>query len=381
MDAMMAFSPRRLDDTRRARLAERGDTPPEILFFLANDPATNVRAAIAANAATPALADQVLARDAEPGVRRVLARKLAALSPMLDPGATDRNRRVHWETLLLLVRDDAVPVRAAVAELVAEQPDVPRALVLRLAHDIAMAVAEPVIRGSPLLEETDLLSLIADPPAPETLAAVARRPNLSEAPSDAIAARADGPAVAALLANATARLREATLLAIAERCADQKAWQAALVRRPALSPAVMMSLQGLLAEEALRVLLARPDFRARAPGPADEEDFAAPSEPGGLDEGSFVAAARKGALNECGRILGALCGLPAGVVIRALERREAPVLVALCWKAGLSPSAAVFAQMRLTRSQPDELLILPGGVWAMQPVAMQALVGNLLGAA
>ena len=380
MNAMMALSPRRLDDVGRVRLAERADTPPEVLFFLANDPATNVRAAIAANAATPALADQVLARDAETGVRRVLARKLAALSPMLDPAATDRNRRVHWETLLLLVRDDAVPVRSAVAELVAEQPDVPRALVLRLAHDIAMAVAEPVIRGSPLLEETDLLALIADPPAPETLAAVARRPHLTEAPADAIAARADGPAVTALLANATARLREATLLAIAERCADQKAWQAALVRRPVLSPTVLHSLQGLLAEEALRVLLARPDIRARGTAPAEDE-FAPAPESGSLDEGSFVTAARKGAVAECARILGALCGLPAGVVARALDRREAPLLVALCWKAGLSPSAAVFAQMRLTRSQPDELLILPGGIWAMQPAAMEAVVANMLGTA
>lgn len=381
MDAMMALSPRRMDDAGRARLAERADTPPEMLFFLANDPATSVRAAIAANAATPALADQLLARDTEYGVRRVLARKLAALAPMLDPEATERHRRIHWETLLQLVQDVAVPVRAAIADLVAEQPDVPRALILRLAHDIAMAVAEPVIRSSPLLEEADLAWLVAKPPVPETLVAVARRPNLPEAPADALAERADVPSVAALLANATARLREETLVAIAGGCAEHKSWQAALARRPGLSEAVLRRLSGLLAEEALRSLLARTDIDTAAlAAPASAEAPSAAGS-GGMDEASFVAAARRGSASDCARILAALCGLPAGVVLRALQRREAPVIVSLCWKAGLSPSTAVFAQMRLAGSKADELLILPGGTWAMDKELMLRHVERLLATA
>jgi hypothetical protein len=376
MEAMMAASPRRMDDAARARLAERADTPPEMLFFLANDPAITVRAAIAANAATPALADQVLARDSEPGVRRVLARKLASLAPLLEPGSLDRHRRATWEALCLLVEDEAVAVRAAVTELVAEQADVPRALILRLARDVAMAVAEPVLRGSPLLEEEDLLALIADPPAPETLGAIARRPELPERPSEAIAARAEENAVAALLANATARIRDDTLLAIAARASDHPGWQAALARRPALSAAVVSALRDLLAEEALRQLLARGDLEPEAREALGQGGLAPGS--GRMDEPSFVSAARKGYRCECARILAALSGLPAGVVTRAVESREAPVLVALCWKAGLTPRAATFAQMRLAGSKPEELLILPGGQWAMEPEAMQALVDGLL---
>jgi uncharacterized protein (DUF2336 family) len=207
MVGKMAVPPRRPDDGARERLAERQDTPPEILFFLANDPSTGVRAAIAANAATPPLADQILARDAEPGVRRVLARKLAALAPTLDPASQDRLRRMTWETLCTLVEDEAMAVRAAVTELVAEQPDVPRALVRRLARDAAMAVAEPVLRFSPLMDDGDLLALIADPPEPETLYAIARRPGLPEAPCDATAGGPDSQAVAALLGNASACIR------------------------------------------------------------------------------------------------------------------------------------------------------------------------------
>ncbi len=381
MDGGTVPSPRRMDDATRARLAERADTAPEMLFFLANDPAITVRAAIAANAATPPLADQVLARDSEPGVRRVLARKLASLAPLLDPASSDRQRRTTWDTLCLLVEDDVIAVRAAVTELVAEQPDVPRALILRLARDVAMAVAEPVLRGSPLLEEEDLLLLIADPPVPETLVAIARRPNLPEAPSDAIAARADVPAVAALLANGTARIQEATLLAIAARCGTVAAWQAAIVRRPALSGAVVRSLQGVLAEEALHLLLTRTDLDMVTPGtPRAGAPFPRPAaaQSWGMDEKSFTSAARLAQVSDCARILAGLSGLPAGVVSRALALRQGPVTVALCWKAGLSTRAAALAQMRLAGSRPEELLAQPGTGWAMEPETMQALVDGLL---
>ncbi|MFH5925222.1 DUF2336 domain-containing protein [Roseomonas xinghualingensis] len=381
MHATTAASPRRMDEATRAQLAERPDTPPEMLFFLANDTAITVRAAVAANAATPPLADRVLARDTEPGVRRMLARKLACLAPLLDPGTSDRQRRIAWETLCLLAEDDAIAVRAAVTEQVAEQPDIPRPLILRLAQDVAMAVAEPVLRGSPLLEEADLLWLIANPPSLETLGAIARRPNLPEAPSDAIAERADGPSVAALLANATARIRDATLLAIASGCGGNAAWQAAIVRRPKLTEAVLQGLAGLLAEEALNVLLTRTDLDTAVlatlhRGRPQRQPVAA--QPRGLDEKGFIAATRLAQLPECARILAALSGLPAGVVARALALREAPVLVALCWKARLSGRAAAFAQLRLAGSPPEELLVLPGGIWAMEAEKMQALVDGLL---
>ena len=380
MEAMTATSPRRMDDAARVGLAERADTPPEMLFFLANDPSIGVRAAIAANAAAPPLADRLLAGDAEPGVRRVLARKLASLAPLLDPGSTDRQRRTSWEAMRLLIEDEAVVVRSAVTELVAEQAGIPRPLILHLARDVAMAVAEPVLRGSPVLEEEDLLDLIADPPVPDTLGAIARRPNLPERPADAIVARDDSAAITALLGNATARLREATLLVIARRCGEHQPWQNALVRRPALPAAVVEGLRGLLAEEALRVLAARRDLDGNAlaalrpAAPAQEPE----SEGGGVDEASFVAAARRGSLADCGRILAALSGLPAGVVTRALATRGAPVLVALCWKAGLSGRAATFAQLRLTGSAPDELLVLPGGEWVLSAKEMRSLVDELL---
>ena len=68
----------------RARLAERQDVRPEIHYFLAEDPASQVRCKIAANRATPGQADLLLARDSDESVRLLLARKISILLPELD---------------------------------------------------------------------------------------------------------------------------------------------------------------------------------------------------------------------------------------------------------------------------------------------------------
>lgn len=205
----------------RAALAGGPGTPPELLYYLAGDAAFAVRAAVAANAGTPPQADRVLATDEDPRIRAILGRKGAGLAPSLGGGAQDRLRRLAWETLCRLAEDAAAVVRAMIAEEVKAMPDAPRDLVLRLARDTAMAVAEPVIRFSPVLTEADLLALVLGPPVPETVTAVARRPGLSEAVADAIAAAGDPEAVAALLGNPGAALREATLDALIAGAAER----------------------------------------------------------------------------------------------------------------------------------------------------------------
>ena len=60
----------------RRKLAARGDVRPEILYYLVQDEAAEVRRTIAANEATPHQADQLLARDKDASVRGELAQKI-----------------------------------------------------------------------------------------------------------------------------------------------------------------------------------------------------------------------------------------------------------------------------------------------------------------
>ncbi|MFT8242597.1 DUF2336 domain-containing protein [Roseomonas sp. BN140053] len=357
------------DEASRTVVASRRETAPELLFFLANDPARSVRVAVAANLATPAMADRILAQDEDARVRKVLAAKIAAMAPELDGETLDRLRRQTWETLTLLVNDQAECVRATIAEIVAEMPVAPRGLILQLARDLRMSVAEPILRLSPLLSEADLLALVAAPPQPETLAAIARRPALSEVLSDAIAASADDAAIGALLANTSAAIREATLDALVLRAAERSTWHLALVERPRLTAPAARALAGFVAEELLRVLAARTDL---GPELAEElhrrlaERLQPPELPAAVGEDGFVRALAHNLVDDCITVLARRTGLKPQGVTRAFQQRNNKALVSLCWQAGLSPQAAA----RLQASVAGQVLA-GGDGWPMSEEEMR----------
>src|SRR5580658_3480529 len=173
--ALNVAHPLASDEATRVRLGAQPNTTPDVLHALANDESVTVRAALALNPATPAETNAALARDADERVRALLARKLALLAPALSAEAQSGLRRETLASLTALAEDEAVRVRAAIADAVKDLPDAPRALILRLAHDAAASVCEPVIRFSPLLTADDLVSLVAEAPSSGTLLAVARR--------------------------------------------------------------------------------------------------------------------------------------------------------------------------------------------------------------
>src|SRR3546814_14851481 len=98
-------------DRTRADLAQRLDLRPEVLYFLADDPSTEVRRRIAANARTPRQADLILARDADEAVRAELAAKVATLTAPEGRSAQEKAQRFVEQTLELLARDQATRVR------------------------------------------------------------------------------------------------------------------------------------------------------------------------------------------------------------------------------------------------------------------------------
>ncbi len=315
----------------RVALAAGRDTSPELLVWLAGDPAPEVRAAVAANRATPPQAGLVLAADADAGVRTALARRLGALSPGLGPRARNSLARFTAAALARLVEDAATDVRAAIADAVAGLPDAPRELVLRLARDTELPVAGPVLLLSPLLTEADLLALVAAPPAEFTRRTVAARPRITEAVTEAVAASADSPAIAALLGNPSAAIREATLDRLVDAAAEEPCWQAALVRRPTLPPRAARALGAIVAGQLLEVLSARPDL---PPGLAETL-----RERLGLrlamapEHAAVREAARSGDRARLASLIAGGTGMPETRIEAALALRSPRVIAALCWRA------------------------------------------------
>lgn len=258
-------------------------------------------------------------------------------------------------------------------------PDAPRELILALARDAAMAVAEPVIRFSPLLTEADLLALISQPPVPATLAAVARRPAIGAAISDAIAATEDPEAVAALLGNPSAAIREAALDQVIARAGAHLAWQEQLVLRPSLPPRAARALAQCVADHLLEALAARPELdpevaaelRARVARRLD--GGAPPVQRGSAGAGEAFAQAAGGDTERSAaiRLLATRAGVPEAAVQRAVRLRSSKGLVSLCWKAGMTPRCALQAQTALAGIAPA-LALAPtaDGGWPLREQEM-----------
>ena len=365
------------DGARRVRLAAAPGTAPDTLIGLASDPDVLVRAAVAINPSTPPPVDKLLAADPDSRVRTLLARKLANLLPSLSGAQYEHLQEQALATLGDLVADEVVRVRAAIADIVKGMPDAPHGLIMRLAQDDAVAVSDPVIRLSPLLSTEDLLALVAAAPSPHTATAVASRPNLPETVSDTIASGADTGAIAALLANGSAAIREATLDALIERAPENASWHAPLVRRPKLSTRAATALSEFVATRLLDELARRGDLepevnldlrrrlgdrlRAEAPGPSPDPDAAIAlakglAAAGALDETALMGAVERGEARIAGAMLAVAASVPVAVVDRAVRLRSAKGLVSLIWKAGFTMRCAAPLQMLLARLAPAHTL-------------------------
>jgi uncharacterized protein (DUF2336 family) len=366
-------------------LAADAGCRPEMLYYLtgAEDPA--IRALVAANPATPFQADDILVDDRTPAVRGSLARKLVHRLDGLDPDAaaraTERARRV----LRRLAEDQAVEVRRMVAEEVRASAAIPRDIALILARDIDEGVCCPVLEFSPLLDDEDLVALVDDRLSSPALTAIARRAGLGEAVSDRIAGTLDEAAVAALLTNASAQIREATLDMIIDAAPGAADWHRPLVNRAGLSGSAIRRIATFVADELLEVIARRADLTDRmtedlrskvatriarhslesddnrALLDAIERELAARHADGRLTPGFIAEAAEIENHAEVWVALGLLTGAGRAFAHRVFASRNAKAITALAWLADLPAWIIVTLQTRIG-GIPDKECLRPRGV-------------------
>jgi uncharacterized protein (DUF2336 family) len=364
------------DEANRVRLGASKTTSPEVLRSLATDPSVTVRASLALNPALPEQVIAILEADTDARVRAIIGRKLAPLTATVPDETRRRVQKDAVASLTAMVADAALRVRVSIAEAVRDMPEGPRDIVLRLAQDPAVMVCEPVILFSPMLTQEDLATLIASGPPPSTILAVASRPRIGPAVSDAIVEVADPAAIKALLCNQTAQIREATLDALAAQSEHHTDWQEPLVHRPQLSPRAQRMLAEIVTGHLLEKLAARADLdpkvgeALRAALAAQAPTAASSSRSGGnaktesdprialagaetlkhsgrLDDYAIVDALRTNDMTSAKAMLAVKAGVALPVVERACDLRSAKAIVSLAWKAGLSPQTAVVLQTML----------------------------------
>lgn len=390
----------------RARLAAQPGLRPEILYYLAEDVNTEVRRTVAGNVDTPPQAQLLLAADDDDQVRVILAGKIAKLAPTLDAQQQDRLRRATFEALELLARDRIVQVREILANALKDVAHAPPEVINRLARDAELAVAQPVLQFSPVLTDDDLLEIIVGGPVTGALAAISSRSRVGGRVADAVAATDDVDAIAVLLGNPSAQIREETLDRLVDRATDIEEWHQPLCHRPHLSANTAAKLSRFVASNLLRALSERRDLdpaTARAvadavarrlaeveggkgAGDTEPESEAALVErlrkmasAGELTEEMLTAAATGGdhTFVICGvAVLGAV---PVAVVRKAIDTQSAKGIVALTWQAGLSATFSDMMQARLVRMPSPRILRAEGGRFPLDVSEMRWQLDFLAG--
>ena len=246
----------------RRKLAQRDDVRPEILYYLASDPDTEVRRNIARNLKAPRHADLLLAKDEKDEVRTDVAGKIADITVNFADGQQDNIYRLTMDALEVLARDQLVRVREILAETLKECPQAPVDVMERLARDREITVSQPVLENSPVLSEEFLVSVISSDPVHGTLSAIARRVALGEDVADAIVHNGDAEAIAALLGNESTQIREETLDRIVDQASGEPTWHKPLVHRPNLHAEAAKRIAEIVAAPLLDDLDKRGDLDA-----------------------------------------------------------------------------------------------------------------------
>ena len=201
-----------------------------------------------AGAQTNALLD--LAKSREPADRERLLMNVVSLCELAGPGGDAeavKAKALIDDLFMTLVVDAEREVRRRLAERIADVDWAPRALIHVLALD-DIEIARPVIAKSPLLDDSDLIRLLVEATL-EHQVEVARRPNIGLAVSQAILDRDDPSLLAALAANDSARLVEASRL--------MPSLRAPLTRHPQLTTDLACTLYAWIGEALRDALVER----------------------------------------------------------------------------------------------------------------------------
>lgn len=159
---------------------------------------------------------------------------VASLYRVQGSGLNDRERSLMHEILRRLTRDVEMAIRIALAERLADDAMAPHDLILLLADD-RIEVARPLLLRSPILTDTDFLSLLAES-TEDHHETVASRPDIGEPVTDILVKSDAEPVLTALVRNATAKISPLAFEALVEKSRQIESLQEPLTLRADLPP-------------------------------------------------------------------------------------------------------------------------------------------------
>jgi uncharacterized protein (DUF2336 family) len=317
-------------------------------------------------------------------VRCDLAERVGRIVPDLTPDEKSKAWRAVHQALILLARDQLPRVRRVLSHALHTLPDAPHDVILTLAHDSDISVANPILEFSPVLTDEDLLTVIQASPMASSLVAISRRINVGEEVSNALVGTGQVDVITALLRNQSAQIREETLDAIIDAAPHQSTWHEPLVNRRILSSKAALRMAEFVASAMLQKLAARRDFDAatieslnhmvnarlrreeEGHGEADifddetmrvaQRQVAALASSGKLVERYVLHVAGETTVPLVAAALAHMAALPVMAVVETIRAASAKGMLAMCWAADISAEGAAQLQRKVARVPPDDVI-------------------------
>lgn len=365
----------------RLMLAQQKDAKPEVLYYLAEDKDPEVRRYIAKNPSTPIHADALLTGDEDAEVRAELARKIGRIVPDMDKNQQAALRDKTIEVLETLAQDQLPKVRALIAEAIKHSDTVPKHIIQQLARDVEDIVCGPILAYSPLLNEDDLREIIAAGASATALKAIAGRPQISETVADDLVSTLDIPAIAALLTNENAQIREDTLDRIIDQAETVDDLHRPLALRPQLSLRAMKRIAGFVASALVHSMMEQSDLdddqaegilekvreRMEQDRLGKEEEMALAKQArdfmdrGLLDDKFIVGEVEKGNRELVIQCLSLIADVSADIVRKIIQSKSGRAVTALAWRGRLKMRTAYVLQTKLALVPSAQILLGKGG--------------------
>ncbi|MGE7199539.1 DUF2336 domain-containing protein [Brevundimonas naejangsanensis] len=292
-------------------------------------------------------------------------------------GGRDRAPQALGDAFIALVRVVEADIRQVLSERLADADWAPVALVRMLAAD-AIEIARPVIAGSPLLQDDDLLTLLAEASLDHRIQ-VALRPGLGAAVARAIISADDPTVLTALASNRTAALCVESMSRLVSRSRELAALRAPLARHPQMTPELGARLYQWVGEALRQAITERftldparlaeaAQAVAQETAPADVAAARLTAKLQASDQlrpATLIRALREDRLEVFIHALSRLARLDLDQVRRALRADTTRPLLLACSAAGLDRAAfpAVLSEVRRMNNgfphDPD------GGDWRL----------------
>ncbi|MDF1749648.1 MAG: DUF2336 domain-containing protein, partial [Alphaproteobacteria bacterium] len=185
------------------------------------------------------------------GVRVETATKIyqAYGSDELDP----KQRAIAEEIIRLLIADESVRVRQAIAEGLKECADLPHDMTLSLAKDLEDVVALPILSSSQILTNEDLIAIV-ESRAVTRQEAIAGRSSVNESVASALVAIGEQPVVVKLFQNEGADISAASFENAQARFPNADKLDEVILRRERVPLTIREKIIGALTDQFADIL-------------------------------------------------------------------------------------------------------------------------------